>query len=148
MQLVDGAVGNEQCLFYSLAGTATRSLRFSPFTLSVHLISLFTVHSLSLSLFLSRHFRAYQDFLGKLELQVTLAGRCSEKHTKIVSPSLLADSFIALSRTLLREHSHNNVHEFLLTYAHRMLCSQQSFPVFLCRAWPGHKVALALKVFV
>lgn len=48
VQLIDRVVQNEQCLFYSSLGNAGRGLCFSSFTLSIHLISLFTIHTLSL----------------------------------------------------------------------------------------------------
>lgn len=43
------AVRNEQCLFYSSVGNAGRGPCVSSFTLSIHLISLFTFIHVSLS---------------------------------------------------------------------------------------------------
>lgn len=131
VQLIDWAVlveavQNEQCLFYSTVGNAGRGLCVSSFTLSIHLISLFTVHSFSVCLFLSLFLslclslgcRAYQDLLGKPELQVTLAGRCSEKYknTLPVPSSILLDSS---TKTLQRIHSNNSdtlLSAFLCTF--------------------------------
>lgn len=58
--------------------------------LSLHL-STEAFHS-SFIHFFSLCCRAYQDLLGRPELQVTLAGRCSEKHKTNSSPSDVFDS--------------------------------------------------------
>lgn len=81
------SIQKEQCLFYSSVGNVVGALCFSSFTLSIHLICLspFTP-TLFLSFFLPLLLccRAYQDLLGKLGLQVTLAGRCSEKYKNMI----------------------------------------------------------------
>lgn len=105
-QLADGLSGlNSVCFILAAAEACVSPLAVHPF----HLIS-FIVHSRSLSCSHSfSYWRAYQDLLGNLELQVTLAGRCSEKHkksffmnpfyskTSLISSALLFSTLVTLS---------------------------------------------------